>query len=181
MKKPMIAAQLYSVRNEMDIDLEGTLRRLKEIGFQGVEPMLMPLKKQNNYPALFWTDESRDRCFQLCKKIGLETCSVHLGIGFSFCRTPEKKTAELIRKVHQQYGVRYYIVSGMFTTETAAKSWGHYLRKLSEDLKDEGVVILYHNHDSEFYPSIKDGKKHFLMDTFFDAAGEDVKMQFDMG
>lgn len=37
MKKTPIAYQLYCVRNQMEQDLEGTLRRVKELGFDGVE------------------------------------------------------------------------------------------------------------------------------------------------
>ena len=36
MKFP-IALQLYSVRNEVEADLDGTLKQVKEMGYDGVE------------------------------------------------------------------------------------------------------------------------------------------------
>ena len=37
MKKYPIALQLFSVRNDMAADFEGTLRKVKDLGYDGVE------------------------------------------------------------------------------------------------------------------------------------------------
>ena len=37
MTKLPIAIQLYSVRDDMAADFEGTLRKIKELGYDGVE------------------------------------------------------------------------------------------------------------------------------------------------
>ncbi len=60
-----IALQLYSVRDSAVRDFEGTLRRVAEMGYAGVETAGFP----NGISAAHTAD--------LCKSLGLQICSAH--------------------------------------------------------------------------------------------------------
>jgi sugar phosphate isomerase/epimerase len=61
-----LALQLYTVRNEIKNDLEGTLKRVADIGFEYVE-------------TAFWPkDVSLDKAAVALQKAGLKVCSCHV-------------------------------------------------------------------------------------------------------
>src|SRR5688500_14418052 len=61
-----IAVQLYSVRKEIEKDIEGTLKRIADIGFEAVE-------------TAFWPREiSVKQAGQYLKDAGLPVCSAHI-------------------------------------------------------------------------------------------------------
>ena len=65
MKKFPVALQLYSVRDNMAEDFEGTLKKVKELGFDGVE-----------FAGLF--DKTPAEVKELVNKIGLTPISAHV-------------------------------------------------------------------------------------------------------
>ena len=68
-----VALQLFSVREELDADFEGTLRRVKALGYQGVE-----------FAGLY--GRSAETVRTLLSAIGLEPVSAHIRL--SICRDP---------------------------------------------------------------------------------------------
>ena len=64
MKLP-VAVQLYSVRNEMERDFYGTIAKMKEFGYDGVE-----------FAGLFGREPRRIKEF--CKETGIVPISAHV-------------------------------------------------------------------------------------------------------
>jgi len=65
-KLPKLGLQLYTVRNEINQDIRGTLSRVSEMGFDGVE-------------AAFWPDEiSIEEAGKLLKELNLNVFSAHV-------------------------------------------------------------------------------------------------------
>ena len=60
-----IALQLYTVRDEMEKDFEGTLKKVKEMGYDGVE-----------FAGLYGHTGAEVRA--MCEKIGLVPVSAHV-------------------------------------------------------------------------------------------------------
>ena len=60
-----IAIQLYSVRNTLKDDVEGTLKALKDMGYDGVE-------------FAGFCDKTASELRELCDKIGLVPVSAHM-------------------------------------------------------------------------------------------------------
>lgn len=176
-----IYIQAFSIREELSKDLNATLDKVIEIGFAGIEAMLLPMQKQGKLPHYLWSKELLEQAMTLCKDKGLEVYSAHMGFGLGPIRFPAKTIISYINEVRQKYGIRYYIFSGLFNNESSAASAGKLLRKVAAATKDSGAVILYHNHDDEFYPFLKDGMSCYPMDVFLKYAGEDVKLQLDIG
>ena len=70
-----IALQLYSVRDDLSADFEGTLKKVKALGFQGVE-----------FAGLYGHDAEQVK--KLLDEIGLEAVSAHISID-EFLSNPE--------------------------------------------------------------------------------------------
>ncbi|MBR3893880.1 MAG: sugar phosphate isomerase/epimerase [Clostridia bacterium] len=130
MKLP-IALQLYSVRDEVKKDFEGTLKKVKEMGYDGVELSGLdgrdPLEVKN---AL--------------KEAGLLCPSSHAPIA------EQEQEGAFAR--YAQMGVRFVAVPWMDYGADNEKlvqnieTVGH----LAARAADAGITLLYHNHDFEF-------------------------------
>ena len=180
-KSPQIGVQTFGLGNELQADFEGTIVKLKKMGFSMIEPLILPMKKQGRFPANLWSQELLERAYEVIKANGLSMPSAHVGVGFGPVRLPEKQMSQMLREITGRFEIQYFVFSGMFSTDAAAKNWGKYLRRLSDALEDTGAVIVYHNHDVEFTPLVADGRLHYPLDTFFEYAGSKVKLQLDVG
>ena len=176
-----IGVQLFGLGNELQSDLEGTISRLKTMGFSSIEPLLIPMEKQGRFPANMWSRERLSRAVEAVREAGLSMPSAHIAASLGSMKLPEKKLISELRWIAGHSEIRYFVFSGMFADDKAAKSWGGYLRRVSDALDDTGAVIVYHNHDVEFTPIITDGRLHYPLDTFFKIAGDRVKLQLDFG
>lgn len=178
---PQIGVQTFGLGNELQADFEGTVAKLKSMGFSSIEPLILPIKKQGRFPANLWSQELLARAYEVVRANGLSMPSAHVGVGFGPLRLPEKQICQMLREIADRFEIHYFVFSGMFANDAGAKSWGNYLRRLSDALEDTGSVIVYHNHDTEFTPLIADGRLHYPLDTFFAYAGGKVKLQLDVG
>lgn len=171
----MIGAQLFGLRDNLIKDRAGTLRALKKMGFQAIEPTVSLANKSPGWNPSAWTMSSLQERFMEVQEIGLAVPSVHVDLGL-FGKSTEKIIA-MIRQIKMKTGIFVFVFSGMFFTEKKAKKWGELLRKVSDAVKDAGCMILYHNHDMEFHTV--SGK--MVLDIFFEHAGSDVGLQLDIG
>ena len=130
-----IALQLYSVREQMEEDFFGTIKEVKELGYDGVE-----------FAGLFDRDPAVIRDF--LKEIRLQPVSAHVPLA-ELAKDPAGTAA-----VYQTIGCRYIAIpylpeelrpgtSGFAQTVEQIKSIGSVCRRM-------GMQLLYHNHDFEF-------------------------------
>ncbi len=134
MKLP-VAVQLYSVRDEMEKDFAGTIRQMKEIGYDGVE-----------FAGLF--GQKPEDVKALCEEIGIVPISAHVPY-YDMLENPEAVLAD-----YATIGCKYVAVPYLTpecrpgTDGFAATVEG--IRKIAEAAKALGIQLLYHNHDFEF-------------------------------
>ncbi len=153
MKKFNLGLQLYSVRDAMASDFEGTLKAVSEIGYKYVE-----------FAGYF--NKSAKEIKGLLEKYGLKCESVHQTLSVN---DDEKVKAEI--EFLKELGVKYVFIPWYEKTKLAgSEAWGETLanfKKMSALLREAGMTLGYHNHDFEF--ARHDGK--FLHDHIFDEIG----------
>lgn len=154
MKLP-VALQLYSVRDMMEKDFEGTLRAVKALGYDGVE-----------FAGLFGKTAAEVKA--LCAEIGLVPVSAHVPY-YDMLAEPEKVLAD-----YKEIGCKYVAVP--YLTEECrpgTPGWSDTVKgvyKIGEAAKKLGIQLLYHNHDFEFVKV--DGK--YALDMLYDTVPADL-------
>lgn len=135
MKKFPIALQLYSVRGDMEADFTGTLKKVKALGYDGVE-----------FAGLFGRSAQEVRA-QL-DEIGLRGISAHVPYA-EMMTDPEKVLGD-----YAAIGCAYIAIP---YAEEAYRPGGEKFEEMVENAKmlgriakEKGMVLLYHNHDFEF-------------------------------
>jgi sugar phosphate isomerase/epimerase len=158
-----LALQLYSVRDAMKENLPGTLRKVAEMGYEGVEF------------AGFYDYTAAD-LRKILDDNGLACCGAHLGIN-TLLGSELEKTAEF----NWTLGNPYLICPGLPGDYTGSRSnWrrtAEVFNDVSEKCRRLNCWVGYHNHHTEF--TALDGEMPW--DTFFGGTVHDVVMQLDTG
>ena len=150
-----VALQLYTVRDEMAADFEGTLKKVKALGYDGVE-----------FAGLF--DKTACEVKALCEENGLVPISAHVPLD-DMVADPEG-----VLSVYAEIGCKYVVVP--YLTEErrpGTDGWEKTIadiRVCCEKAKALGMTMLYHNHDFEFAKI--DGK--YALDILYEAIPADL-------
>lgn len=129
-----IAVQLYSVRDEMASDFMGTLKKVKEMGYEGVE-----------FAGLF--GKTADEVKEMCRQAGLVPISAHVPF-VDMMKDPD------MLKVYAEIGCKYVVIP--YLTEEYRPGQEKFsdviagAKSLGESAKALGMKLGYHNHDFEF-------------------------------
>ncbi len=136
MKKMKVGIQLYSVREALGQDFVGTLRRVKEIGYDYVE-------FAGNYGG--YTGKELKA---ILDEIGLTCLSVHQGTDMFL--NDGQKAFDFMK----DSGVRYIVIPWYdvkrLSDDAEWENTKAIFRKVSDMAKENGMELLYHNHDFEF-------------------------------
>ena len=129
-----VALQLFSVRTDMESDFEGTLKRIKAFGYDGVE-----------FAGLF--DRSAHDIKKMCGEIGLMPISAHVPYN-------ELLNEESVFKTYADIGCKYIVIPRanddcLAGGERNAEFYKN-LIKLGNLANRYGMKLCYHNHNSEF-------------------------------
>lgn len=129
-----VALQLYSVRDDLAKDFEGTLRKVKAMGYDGVE-----------FAGLF--DKSAAEIKSLCDEIGLIPISAHVPYA-------EMVMNNDLLKVYKEIGCEYVVIPYLVEKDRPGNSAFDDVIKNAEILgktaNELGMKLGYHNHDFEF-------------------------------
>lgn len=154
MNRFKIGLQLYSVRDEMEKDMDATLKKVAEMGYDCVE-----------FAGYF--DHTAEEVKAMCEKHGLEPVSVHQKHSV-FLEDPENSVAYL-----KTLGIKYSAIP-----HVAPERWKEEydvlideIKKVGKLLKDNGIQLMYHNHDFELI--IKRGDK-FVLDALYGDVPSDL-------
>lgn len=149
-----LGLQLYSVRDYMEKDMEATLKAVSEMGYECVE-----------FAGYF--GKSAEEVRALCDKYNLEIISVHQGLA-DITEKPE----ETIKYV-KTLGIKYYTIPwvGKETWENEYDKMIADIKKAGKLLKENGIQLLYHNHDFEL--EVKRGDK-FVLDSIYSDVDHDI-------
>ena len=155
MKQFKVALQLYSVRDDMAKDMEGTLKAVKDMGYDYVE-----------FAGYF--DRTAQEVRDMLDKVGLKAVSVHQV--YDVFLEDQQAAIDYLKTI----GVSYSAVPWMDVAKHAGH--GRFDQTVAEflmvgaALKEAGIQLLYHNHDFEF--ETYEGK--FLLDWLYDSVSADL-------
>lgn len=130
-----LAYQLYSAREDVANDMEGTLTRLSRMGYEGVE-----------FAGFFGHSAKEVR--KLCKKVGLKPVSSHVSL--------EQIRGDMhgVLDYHLTLGCEYIAVPYLSESDRPGGAcFAQTLQTLyvfGRLCKKHGITLLYHNHDFEF-------------------------------
>lgn len=161
MKHFPIALQLYSVRDRMEVDVEETLRAVKEMGYDGVE-----------FAGTF--GKSAEELAALCAKYALTPISAH--VPFAEMQADLDGTLAYYktlgcRFVAIPYSAEEHRPGGEKFDELVEEA-----TKVGKRAKEFGLTLLYHNHDFEF---VKMGEEYGLDVLYSRVSEEYLKTQLD--
>lgn len=129
---------LYSFRNELKKDIEGTLKRVSSMGFIEVEA-------SSSYGL------SIDSFNMLMKKYNLKTVSI--GVDYKELETDPEAVVNKAKAFGTNYVVCYWIPhSGNEFTFENARNAVNVFNKAGKLLKENGISFCYHPHGYEFRP-----------------------------
>lgn len=134
MKDFPVALQLYSVRGDMEKDFAGTLKKVKAMGYDGVE-----------FAGLFGHGAAEVK--QLCAENGLVPISAHVPF-VDMMRDPG------LLETYRDIGCRYVVIP--YLTEEYRPGQPKFAeviegaKLLGKKAKELGMKLCYHNHDFEF-------------------------------
>jgi sugar phosphate isomerase/epimerase len=144
-----IGVQLYTLRNEMSIDVEKTLREVAKLGFTGVE-----------FAGYYgW---SGHQLKQLLDELGLQAIGCHVSI--QNLREDLQGEIDTLRTLGAHYLICPYI--GV-DDRSSADDWLRIitdLHQVGEEAFNQGLQFLYHNHDFEFHTRINN---EFVFDVIY--------------
>jgi sugar phosphate isomerase/epimerase len=162
-KKIPVGLQLYSVRQECEKDLTGTVTAVAKMGYHGVE-----------FAGYYGRDAKTLR--KLLDDVGLKCCGTHTGLD-TLLGDNLPKTIEF----NQILGNPFLIVPGLpEKNRSSRQAWGQtaeLFNELADKVKAHGMRVGYHNHSIEFSPM--EGERPW--DIFFGRTKKEVVMQFDTG
>ena len=150
MKQFKVGLQLYSVRNAMAEDFVGTLKAVKEMGYDYVE-----------FAGYF--GHTAEEIKAILDEIGLGCVSVHQGLDF-YNDDPDA-AAEFLKTFGVKYSVIPWYGKELLAGNPAWEESVARFKKVGEVLVKHGMKLGYHNHDFEFEKA--DGK--YLHDYIFEA------------
>jgi sugar phosphate isomerase/epimerase len=155
--------QLYTVRDALGADLEGTLRRVADIGYREVELAGLPGV----------TAEAMRASLQ---RYGLEAPSMHAG--YDELRLDLAAVLEQARVLGATCLVCPSVDAGERRTAADWKKVCRTLNGIGRAVRGHGLALAYHNHDFEFAP-FDDGTTPFgLLMTETDP--REVKLELDV-
>lgn len=156
-----IALQLYSVRDDMKKDFKGTLTKVKEMGYQGVE-----------FAGLFGHSPSQVKA--MLDEIGLTPVSAHVAIDEILADIPK------VISDYRAVGCRFIAIPWMAEERRPGNPLYQQtiedIKAIGEEANKQGLTLLYHNHDFEF----KKLNGEYLLDILYKDIPEDLlKTQID--
>lgn len=129
-----VALQLYTVRDDMANDFYGTLKRVKELGYDGVE-----------FAGLY--GKTAKEVKEMCKEVGLTPISAHVPL-------VDMMRDDSILEVYAEIGCEFvaipYLNEEFRPGQEKFSEVIEFAKKLGKKANELGMKLCYHNHDFEF-------------------------------
>lgn len=127
--------QLYSVRTDLAEDFEGTLKKVSEMGYDGVE-----------FAGL--CGKEPEEIAELCEKYNLEPISAH--VPFAALNDDTDKVMADYAAVGCKFIVIPYLPPELRPGTDGFQTVLDNAERIGKAAKANGMTLLYHNHDFEF-------------------------------
>lgn len=146
-KQKSIGLQLYSLRDIIKQDVQGTLKQVAQIGYKSVETYSYADGKIFDIPFADFV--------KMCKDLDLKITSGHYSTGFNATTTGNlrngwEKAVSDAKEAGQEYVVVPYLDKDERQTIDDYKKICEIMNKGAEVCKQYGLRMGYHNHEFEF-------------------------------
>jgi len=160
-----VGLELYSVRDALKSDPEGTMRAVAKMGYQAVEFYA---------PYFEWTEPQAKGMRRLLDELGIKCYSTHNDESYFSTRNIERA-----RDLNLILGCKY-VVLAWSDPKASLDGWKELAASLNaaaDKLEPAGLKVGYHNHDAEWKPV--EGKRP--METLAANTKPTVMLQLDVG
>ena len=161
MSKFPVAIQLYSVRDFMEKDVEATIKKVSEIGYDGVE-----------FAGTFGYSAADLKA--ICEKYGVTPISAHVPI--KELENDLENTVAYYKELGCEYIAIPWIGEEYRNSEEALANTYKTVEKIGAYATESGLTLLYHNHDFEFK---KVGDDYILDLLYSNVPATKLKTQLD--
>lgn len=164
-KKIPVGLELYSVRDDLQKDPQGTVRAVAKMGYQDVEFYA---------PYLEWSEDQAKQMRKLLDDLGIHCYSTHNDEDFF----SESKIGKA-RDLNKILGSRYMVLAWS-DPKPSLDGWkkvAETLNGAAEKLAPAGLKVGYHNHDAEWKPV--EGKRP--IEVIASQTKPSVMLQLDVG
>ena len=142
-----------------------TLRRIKAAGYDGLElnrfmihPSSLMVRMMTRAAGMPTGKGGKQDWHGLLQESGLDVISLHADLGSL------EREAEAVAEEAKSFGTDKVVITGMYrfdySGEEIVRDLAKRLNKAGEDLKAQGVELLYHNHNVELLP-LKSGRRAY--------------------
>jgi sugar phosphate isomerase/epimerase len=129
-----ISIQLYTIRNQLAEDFEGSLRRLVKTGYQWVEPFHQA-----------YEGKTAEEFHAVLSSLGLQISGSHANIA-----ALKEKGTEIIKYLADA-GCPHLVCSRAdYNSEKDVYEAAAFFNDISRKARDRGMAFSYHNHGHEF-------------------------------
>ncbi|NMO96452.1 sugar phosphate isomerase/epimerase family protein [Paenibacillus lemnae] len=156
MRRMSIGLQLYTLREETAADFKGTLRKVAELGYEGVE-----FAGYGGIPA--------EEMKALLDELGLKAIGSHVGL--HLMRENLQQEIDYLKTIGAKYMICPFVLPEDRKGEEDWKSLFSFLEEAGAEATKQGLIFGYHNHDFEF-------TDHVGSETVFDAMYTAVSPEF---
>jgi sugar phosphate isomerase/epimerase len=135
-----VGLELYSVRDSLQKDPEGTIRAVAKMGYQDVEFYA---------PYFEWSEAQAKQMRKLLDDLGVHCYSTHNDEDFFGAQKIDKA-----RDLNKILGAKY-MVQAWSDPKPGLDAWKQVADKLNaagDKLQSSGLKVGYHNHDAEWKP-----------------------------
>ncbi|MBQ9390672.1 MAG: sugar phosphate isomerase/epimerase [Lachnospiraceae bacterium] len=159
-----------------------TLKRIKDAGYDGIElnsfmihPTSMMVRAMTKAAGMPTGKGGRLDWHRLIEDAGLEVASVHTDLG-----SLERDVISVAKEV-KSFDTNTAVITGMYrfdyTDEREVNNLAKRLNEVGKCLRDEGVRLLYHNHNVELLNVTKENRAYDILIDMTDK--EYVNFEFD--
>lgn len=135
MKKLPVALQIYSVREEAERDFAATMKKIAEMGYDGVE-----------FAGLYGLDSAKIK--KVLADAGLKPVSAH--VPYAELVADMKGTIAQYAAIGCPFIAIPYLDDATRPGSPAFPQVVETIRAIGAECKAQGIQLLYHNHDFEF-------------------------------
>lgn len=129
-----IGLQLYTVRDEVQKDYEGTLRKVRQVGYQGIE--------------VGYGSKSAEEINSILAELDMKSISVGASID------QLESDVESVIQFSKEIGCRnigcFWLAEELRNTKEKYEALAESFNKIGEKVAQAGLRFFYHNHDFEF-------------------------------
>lgn len=159
-----------------------TLNRIAKAGYEGIElnrfmihPSSLPIRLLTRAAGMPTGNGGKLDWHHLISQSGLEVISLHTDLG-----SLENNTEEVIEEA-KSFHTPYVVITGMYrfdyTSETEVRNLARRLNTQGKVLKENGLFLLYHNHNAELVRVNKEKRAYDILIEETDA--DFVNFEFD--